>query len=117
MRAGRGPQSVAEQFSDPTEILDELRRFLPTGDFTLGRGASFDIADARIMNYTQVNAPSATGNAAYQAEVKNRYIRVDDGTRARVLVGADGAHSVVRRSLHPAPRAGTTAIALPSEWP
>lgn len=54
-----------------------------TNNFTLGRGASFDIADVRIMNYTQVNAPSATGNAAYQAEVKNRYIRVDDGTRAQ----------------------------------
>lgn len=53
-----------------------------TNNFTLGRGASFDIADARIMNYTQVNSPSVAGNAAYQAEVKNRYIRVDDGTRA-----------------------------------
>jgi dTDP-4-amino-4,6-dideoxygalactose transaminase len=28
---------LAEQFRDPTEILEELRRFLPTGDFTLGR--------------------------------------------------------------------------------
>ncbi|WP_051138435.1 ExeM/NucH family extracellular endonuclease [Deinococcus ficus] len=54
-----------------------------TNNFTLGRGASFDIADARIMNYTQVNAPSVTGNAAYQTEVKNRYIRVDDGIRAQ----------------------------------
>ncbi len=40
---------------------------------------------------------------------------LDDGTRARVVVGADGAHSAVRRALAPAvpaQRAGTTAIAL-----
>ncbi|SDQ34336.1 NAD(P)/FAD-dependent oxidoreductase [Quadrisphaera sp. DSM 44207] len=37
---------------------------------------------------------------------------LDDGTRGRVLVGADGAHSVVRRALHPGQRPGTTAIAL-----
>ncbi|MFC4639493.1 ExeM/NucH family extracellular endonuclease [Deinococcus hohokamensis] len=52
-----------------------------TNNFTLGRGASFDIADSRIMNFTQLNAPSQTGNAAYQAAAKNRYIRIDDGTR------------------------------------
>jgi predicted extracellular nuclease len=54
-----------------------------TNNFTLGRGASFDIADSRIPTFTQVNAPSVTGNAAYAAEVRNRYIRIDDGSRAQ----------------------------------
>lgn len=54
-----------------------------TNNFTLGRGGSFDIADSRIMNFTQINAPSVSGNSAYQQQVKNRFIRVDDGTRAQ----------------------------------
>jgi geranylgeranyl reductase family protein len=38
---------------------------------------------------------------------------VDGALRARVVIGADGAHSAVRASLGlPAPRPGTTAIAL-----
>ncbi|MCP2013321.1 putative extracellular nuclease [Deinococcus sp. HSC-46F16] len=52
-----------------------------TNNFTLGRGSSFDIADARVYNYAQLNAPSVQGYAAYQAEFKNRYIRIDDGSR------------------------------------
>jgi dTDP-3-amino-2,3,6-trideoxy-4-keto-D-glucose/dTDP-3-amino-3,4,6-trideoxy-alpha-D-glucose/dTDP-2,6-dideoxy-D-kanosamine transaminase len=28
---------LAQQFADPSEIFDELRKFLPTGQFTLGR--------------------------------------------------------------------------------
>ncbi|MBB5233314.1 ExeM/NucH family extracellular endonuclease [Deinococcus budaensis] len=52
-----------------------------TNNFTLGRGASFDIADARIPTYTQVNRPSAAGLAAYQAEVANRVLRIDDSSR------------------------------------
>jgi aminotransferase EvaB len=28
---------LPQQFADPSEILDELRRFIPTGDFTLGK--------------------------------------------------------------------------------
>jgi aminotransferase EvaB len=41
---------LAEQFSDPTEILDELRRFLPTGDFTLGRPvAEFEALFAELI--------------------------------------------------------------------
>lgn len=35
-----------------------------------------------------------------------------DGLRADVVVGADGAESVVRRALHPAPPAGTVALAF-----
>lgn len=64
-----------------------------TGNFTLGRGGSFDIADARIPTFTQVNAPSVSGNQAYQQEVRNRIIRIDDGTRAQNpenLFGRDG---------------------------
>lgn len=54
-----------------------------TNNFTLGRGSSFDLADARIPTFTQVNAPSVAGNAAYQTQVKNQFIRVDDGSRAQ----------------------------------
>ena len=28
---------LPQQFADPSEILEELRRFIPTGDFTLGK--------------------------------------------------------------------------------
>src|ERR1700739_2544138 len=28
---------LPQQFADPSEILEELRRFVPTGDFTLGK--------------------------------------------------------------------------------
>ncbi len=52
-----------------------------TNNFPLGRFGSFDIADARVTNFTQLNAPDIAGNAAYQAEFKNRYIRIDDGSR------------------------------------
>lgn len=52
-----------------------------TNNFTLGRGASFDIADARVPNFTQLNAPDIAANAAYQTTFKNRYIRIDDGSR------------------------------------
>ncbi|GGB50662.1 ExeM/NucH family extracellular endonuclease [Deinococcus soli (ex Cha et al. 2016)] len=52
-----------------------------TNNFTLGRGASFDIADARVPNFTQLNAPNIAANAAYQTTFKNRYIRIDDGSR------------------------------------
>ncbi|WP_288405321.1 ExeM/NucH family extracellular endonuclease [uncultured Deinococcus sp.] len=54
-----------------------------TNNFTLGRGGSFDIADSRLQTFTQVNAPSTAGNAAYTADLKNRFIRIDDGTRAQ----------------------------------
>jgi uncharacterized protein len=36
--------------------------------------------DARIDQYTQFNAPSASGNAAYQAELAKRKIYLDDGS-------------------------------------
>ncbi|MBZ9751352.1 ExeM/NucH family extracellular endonuclease [Deinococcus sp. HMF7604] len=54
-----------------------------TNNFPLGRFGSFDIADARITNFTQLNAPNAAANAAYQVAAKDRYIRIDDGTRAQ----------------------------------
>ncbi|GAA5511969.1 hypothetical protein Dcar01_00683 [Deinococcus carri] len=52
-----------------------------TNNSPLGRGASFDIADARIPTYTQVNRPSAAGLAAYTAQVADRTFRIDDGSR------------------------------------
>ncbi|WP_291429766.1 ExeM/NucH family extracellular endonuclease [Deinococcus sp.] len=52
-----------------------------TNTFPLGRFGSFDIADDRVMNFTQLNAPDVAANAAYQADFKNRFIRIDDGNR------------------------------------
>ncbi|GGL05091.1 ExeM/NucH family extracellular endonuclease [Deinococcus radiotolerans] len=54
-----------------------------TNNFPLGRYASFDIADDRILNFTQLNTPDTTANAAYQVAAKDRYIRIDDGSRAQ----------------------------------
>ncbi|UBV43185.1 ExeM/NucH family extracellular endonuclease [Deinococcus taeanensis] len=54
-----------------------------TNNFTLGRGASFDIAPQRIMNFTQLNAPNTAAYTAFKADVPNQYIRIDDGTRAQ----------------------------------
>lgn len=36
--------------------------------------------DARLDQYTQFNAPSTSGNAAYQAEIAKRRIYLDDGS-------------------------------------
>ena len=52
-----------------------------TNNFPLGRFGSFDIADDRVPNFTQLNAPDVAANAAYQTDFKNRYIRIDDGNR------------------------------------
>lgn len=52
-----------------------------TNNFPLGRFGSFDIADDRVSNFTQLNAPDVAANAAYQTAFKNRYIRIDDGNR------------------------------------
>lgn len=52
-----------------------------TNNFTLGRGASFDIADDRVFTYTQVNRPSADGLAAHEAAVAHRVLRIDDSSR------------------------------------
>jgi predicted extracellular nuclease len=54
-----------------------------TNNFPLGRGGSFDLADTRLPTFTQTNAPSVSGLAAYTADLPNRFIRIDDGTRAQ----------------------------------
>ncbi|WP_019012046.1 ExeM/NucH family extracellular endonuclease [Deinococcus aquatilis] len=54
-----------------------------TNNFTLGRGGSFDLADERLPTFSQTNAPSVSGLAAYTADLPNRFIRIDDGTRAQ----------------------------------
>ena len=41
---------LPEQFADPSEILEELRRFVPTGDFTLGKPvAEFEARFAALI--------------------------------------------------------------------
>ncbi|MDB5045274.1 MAG: nuclease, partial [Deinococcus sp.] len=54
-----------------------------TNNFTLGRGGSFDLADERLSTFSQINAPSVAGLAAFNANLPNRFIRIDDGTRAQ----------------------------------
>lgn len=54
-----------------------------TGNYLLGRGGSFDLADDRLPTYTQVSRPSTSGLAAYEAEVASRTLRVDDFSRAQ----------------------------------
>ncbi|WP_240740822.1 ExeM/NucH family extracellular endonuclease [Deinococcus sp. Arct2-2] len=54
-----------------------------TNNFTLGRGGSFDLADERLYTFSQINAPSVAGLAAFNANLPNRFIRIDDGTRAQ----------------------------------
>ncbi|UQN06984.1 ExeM/NucH family extracellular endonuclease [Deinococcus sp. QL22] len=54
-----------------------------TNNFTLGRGGSFDLADERLYTFSQINAPSVSGLAAFNANLPNRFIRIDDGTRAQ----------------------------------
>ncbi|MFC5847088.1 ExeM/NucH family extracellular endonuclease [Deinococcus petrolearius] len=75
------PLAVAER--ERFEGMRVTASGVVTNNYTLGRGASFDIADARLPTFTQVNAPSRDGNAAYAAEVKNRFIRIDDGSQAQ----------------------------------
>jgi uncharacterized protein len=66
-----------------------------TNNFTLGRYGQVTLsAGGRIDQYTQVNAPSVAGNAAYQQQVAAKQIILDDGSGAQnpatVIYGRGG---------------------------
>ena len=70
------------------------------------------VLDARIVAAAQAAGAHLVRSRVRAVTTDADGVELDDGTRARVLVGADGAHSVVRRSLGLVQRAGTTAIAV-----
>ncbi len=71
------------------------------------------VLDARIVAAAQSRGAVLRRARVRSLAARDDAVELDDGTRARVVIGADGAHSVVRRALAvPAQRPGTTAIAL-----
>ncbi|WP_424952187.1 ExeM/NucH family extracellular endonuclease [Deinococcus sp.] len=54
-----------------------------TENYKLGRGGVVKVADARIPSYTQINAPSVSGFAAYLDAIKRRTLVIDDGSTAQ----------------------------------
>lgn len=70
------------------------------------------VLDARIVAAAQAAGAHLVRSRVRAVSVGSDGVRLDDGTRAEVLIGADGAHSVVRRSLGLVQRPGTTAIAV-----
>ena len=70
------------------------------------------VLDARIVAAARAAGAHLVRSRVRAVAVGADGVELDDGTRARVLVGADGAHSVVRRSLGLVQRPGTTAIAV-----
>ncbi|MDB9449912.1 ExeM/NucH family extracellular endonuclease, partial [Dolichospermum circinale] len=76
LSAGSGNLTVTENF--------QLGRF---GQVVLAADGSSNQAgtDARLDQYTQFNAPSVSGYAAYQAEIAKRKIYLDDGSSSQNL--------------------------------
>ncbi|CAA9430118.1 MAG: hypothetical protein AVDCRST_MAG35-2537, partial [uncultured Quadrisphaera sp.] len=73
------------------------------------------VLDARIVEAAQHRGAVLRRTRVRSLSQDGTGVLLDDGTRARVVVGADGAHSAVRRALGsavPPQRTGTTAIAL-----
>ena len=70
------------------------------------------VLDARIVAAAQGAGAHLVRSRVRAVAVRPDGVELDDGSRARVLVGADGAHSAVRRGLGLAQRRGTTAIAV-----
>ncbi|WP_235692397.1 ExeM/NucH family extracellular endonuclease [Deinococcus aquaedulcis] len=54
-----------------------------TSNFTLGRFNSVDLAQTRIANFTQVNAPDVNAYSAFTATLPDQMLRVDDLTLAQ----------------------------------
>ncbi|PTA67895.1 nuclease [Deinococcus arcticus] len=54
-----------------------------TNNFSLGRFNSVDLAQTRIANFTQVNAPDVNAYSAFTAALPDQMLRVDDLTMAQ----------------------------------
>ncbi|GEM46907.1 ExeM/NucH family extracellular endonuclease [Deinococcus cellulosilyticus] len=65
-----------------------------TDNFLLGRGGSVRIADQRIFQFTQTNAPSAAGYAEFLKDFARRTLTIDDGSLSQnpdpVVFARDG---------------------------
>lgn len=68
------------------------------------------VFDARLVSAAQAAGAELVRRRVRGAEVRERSVTVDGDVDARFVVGADGAHSVVRRDLGQAP--GRVALAI-----
>jgi geranylgeranyl reductase family protein len=72
-----------------------------------------EVLDARLVEAVVKRGAVLSRHRVRQVRPEGSGAVVDGALRARVVIGADGAHSAVRAGLGlPAPRPGTTAIAL-----
>lgn len=88
-----------------------------TGNYELGRYGSFQMADARIFNYTQQHRPDAAGFAAYQKEIDARLLVVDDGKSEQNpehVFGRNGQPLSAQNTLRGGDRVRVTGVL--SEW-
>ncbi|MGZ2259058.1 ExeM/NucH family extracellular endonuclease [Roseobacter sp. A03A-229] len=84
------PMSLAQSIALPdVDDREAYESMLVTIDEALTFSESFDYedfgravltSDGPVYQYSQLNTPDAAGNAAYQDEVANRTIAIDDGT-------------------------------------
>ncbi|GFE64324.1 ExeM/NucH family extracellular endonuclease [Litoreibacter roseus] len=91
--AAADPLSLAVSVALPdTDVREALEGMLVTIDEPLTFTETFNYedfgeatlsTDGPIYQYSQLNTPDAVGNAAYQEEVANRSILIDDGTNGR----------------------------------
>ena len=86
------PLPAAQSITLPVASLNDYEKFegmrvrvqgVVTENFKLGRGNDVKVADARISSYTQLNAPSVSGYAAYTEAIKRRTLTIDDGSTAQ----------------------------------
>jgi flavin-dependent dehydrogenase len=101
---------------DDWPTVDRLELGYPGGAWLAGRCARPNrVVPRRVLDARLVEAAVARGATLLQRRVRAVSLDGPDvvvgGVRARVVVGADGAHSAVRTALAP-DGGGTTAIAL-----
>src|SRR3954470_5516887 len=99
-----GVKKLRLGFPDGPELVGTMRR--PT--FVVPR----TVLDARLRAAALDQGVSPVRHRVRSVEVRDDRVVLDGEIEARVLIGADGAHSVVRSAVGAAPRPGATAIAL-----
>ena len=86
------PLPAAQTITLPVASLNDYEKYegmrvrvqgVVTENYKLGRSNDVKVADIRIPSYTQINAPSVSGYAAYQDAIKRRTLVVDDGSTAQ----------------------------------